>query len=56
MGRRKRKHKQDVAAGTEKPFRASPDKPKRGEPSISGKKELSKAMEILERVRRLKGG
>jgi len=48
MGKRKRLHKQAVIAGTEKPFRTSPDKPK--------KLELSASEAIMERVRKLKGG
>ncbi len=60
MGRRSREHKKAVIAGTESPFRASPGKPKK-EPSPPEKvetavKELSKADELLERVRKLKGG
>lgn len=49
MGKRSRLHKQAVIAGTEKPFRASPSKPKRGkfeEPSAS---EM-----IMERIRAIK--
>lgn len=47
MGRRKRLHREAVIAGTEKPFRQSPDKSKRVELSASDK--------ITDRIRKLKG-
>lgn len=46
MGKRSRLHKEAVIAGKEKPFRASPDKPKHEEHSASES--------IMERVRKMK--
>lgn len=46
MGKRGREHRQAVIAGTEKPFRASPDKSK----GI----DLSASEKIMERIRKLK--
>jgi len=40
MGKRKRLHRLAVIAGKEKPFRASPDKPK-----VADLKEVDKAIE-----------
>lgn len=51
MGKRSRKHKAAVIAGTEKPFRASPDKPKTGEQLV---KELSASDKRMERIRKMK--
>lgn len=54
MGKRSREHKKAVIAGKRKPFRASPDKPKKHEPDVGDVKEPSKATDLLERAKKLK--
>ncbi len=57
MGKRSREHRQAVIAGTEKPFRTSPDKPKPELPSKEELMGLAKASEvagIAERAKVLK--
>lgn len=50
MGKQKRLHRKAVIAGTEKPYRASTDKPKASADTRSVSEKL------LERVRKLKEG
>ena len=49
MGKKDRLHRQAVIAGTEKPFRASSDKSKKGE-----QVKLSASEMIMERIRKIK--
>ncbi|KKL62218.1 hypothetical protein LCGC14_2187430 [marine sediment metagenome] len=50
MGRRKREHRLAVIAGTEKPFRTSPEKPRKDEQPV-----LSAADAIMARIQAMKG-
>ena len=49
MGKRKREHRLAVIAGTEKPFRTSPEKAKKGEQPV-----LSAAEAIMARIQAMK--